>query len=255
MIEKFKENENSKIKHIIGVVSGKGGVGKSTVTTAIAAELKRRGKNVGILDADITGPSIPKSFGIEEMALSDGKEIMPRESNGGVKVISVNLILGDPTQPVLWRGPIIGQAISQFFKDVRWGELDYLLVDMPPGTGDVALTVFQSLPLDGIVIVSTPQKLVGQIVEKAINMARLMNIKIFSIVENMSYFLCPSCMEKHFIFGESNIDEIAKKHKIENISKLPFDMINAENMDHGFGDDIFIKELNPTVEEILKLED
>lgn len=254
MIEKFKQNEHSNIAHVVGVVSGKGGVGKSTVTTALAAELTRRGKKVGILDADITGPSIPKAFGMEEMALSNGQEILPKESNAGVKVISVNLILGDPTQPVLWRGPIVGQAINQFFKDVRWGDLDYLLVDMPPGTGDVALTVFQSLPLDGVVIVSTPQQLVGQIVEKSINMAKLMNIKVLSLVENMSYFICPSCMEKHYIFGESNIDEIAKKHKVENVSKLPFDMTNAESMDHGYGDDIFIKELEPTVKEILELE-
>lgn len=253
-MEKFKENENSHIKHVIGIVSGKGGVGKSFVTTAIASELARQGKKVAILDADITGPSIPKGFGIKDKVFSNGSEIMPKVTKAGIKIISVNLILGDPTQPVLWRGPIIGQGIQQFFKDVRWGEIDYMLVDMPPGTGDIALTIYQSLPIDGVVIVSTPQSLVEMIVEKSINMAKLMGIKVFSLVENMSYFKCDQCGKNHYIFGESKVEELAKKYKIPCFSKLPMDQTFRENIDAGYGDDIYVEEIKNTVEEIKKLE-
>ncbi|MDO5715498.1 MAG: Mrp/NBP35 family ATP-binding protein [Tissierellia bacterium] len=232
-IQKFKTNEESSIKHIIGIVSGKGGVGKSFVTSTLASELVRQGKKVGILDADITGPSIPSAFGLQEMAYSDGKFILPEVTKTGIKVISVNLILENKEAPVLWRAPIIGQAISQFFSDVKWGALDYLLIDMPPGTGDVSLTVFQSISLDGIIIVSTPQDLVSVIVKKAVNMAKMMNIPILGFVENMSYYKCPCCNHVDHIFGTSNLEEEAKEEKVENTVKFPINSEFTKYVDEG----------------------
>ncbi|MGO1580726.1 MAG: Mrp/NBP35 family ATP-binding protein [Peptoniphilaceae bacterium] len=249
-IKKFKTNENSNIKNIIAVVSGKGGVGKSFVCANIATELARQGKSVGILDADITGPSVPKMFGIEGQAYSDGKNIIPVESETGIKLMSVNLILEDPSQPVLWRGPIIGNAISQFFENANWGDLDYLLIDMPPGTGDVALTIFQSLPLDGIIIVSSPQDLVNLIVEKAVNMAKLMGIKIFGLVENMSYFKCPHCDEITYIYGESKVDKEADKFNIKSRAKLPINSDYAKLIDQGKVHEIEIDELKEFVNKL-----
>lgn len=251
-IEKFKPNENSNIKHIYGIVSGKGGVGKSFVTSTIASELRRQGKTVGILDADITGPSIPKSFGITDPAVSDGKNILPSVTSTGIKIMSINLILEDPTQPVLWRGPIIGNALSQFFQNVNWGDLDYLLIDMPPGTGDVALTVFQSMPVEGAVIVTSPQDLVSMIVAKAVNMTKAMGIKVLGIVENMSYFKCPCCGEITRIYGESQVEKEAEKYKISNKAQLPINKEFAEKVDAGHVEKIEIEEIKEFVEKIIK---
>ena len=218
-------NKYSNIKKVIGVVSGKGGVGKSLVTCLLASACARAGLKVGVLDADITGPSVPKSFGINSRAMQDGECLLPAEADGGIKLMSVNLLLEDVNSPVVWRGPVISGLIEQFWSDVRWGELDYLFVDMPPGTGDVALTVFQSLPVDGIVIVSTPQDLVKMIVSKAFNMAKMMNVPVLGLVENMSYYTCPDCGKKINIFGDSAIDETAKEFGVPVLAKLP---INPE---------------------------
>ncbi len=217
-------NKYSNIKRVVGVVSGKGGVGKSLVSCLLASKCARAGLKVGILDADITGPSVPKSFGINDRAMQDEENLLPIEANG-VKVMSINLLLEDVNSPVVWRGPVISGVIEQFWSDVRWGELDYLFVDMPPGTGDVALTVFQSLPIDGIVIVSTPQDLVKMIVNKAFNMAKMMNVPVLGLIENMSYFTCPDCNKKLSIFGESKIDETASELGVPVLARLP---INPE---------------------------
>lgn len=232
-IQKFKVNENSNVKHTIGIVSGKGGVGKSFVCQSLASELSRQGYKVGILDADITGPSVPSAFGISEKVLSDGKNINPAVTSTGIKLVSVNLILQNTTDPVLWRAPVVGSAISQFYQNVNWGELDYLLVDMPPGTSDVQLTVYQSIPLDGVVIISTPQDLVQMIVEKAVKMAQMMNVKILGLVENMSYFKCGHCGEVTYIYGESKIESEAAKHEIKNTLKLPIDPDFSRLVDEG----------------------
>ena len=218
-------NKYSNIKKVIGVVSGKGGVGKSLVTCLLASACAKAGLKVGVLDADVTGPSVPKSFGINSRAMQDGECLLPAEADGGIKLMSVNLLLEDVNSPVVWRGPVISGLIEQFWSDVRWGELDYLFVDMPPGTGDVALTVFQSLPVDGIVIVSTPQDLVKMIVSKAFNMAKMMNVPVLGLVENMSYYTCPDCGKKINIFGESAIDETAGEFGVPVLAKLP---INPE---------------------------
>lgn len=218
-------NKYSSIKKVIGVVSGKGGVGKSLVTTLLAVKCAKAGLKVGILDADITGPSIPKSFGVTSRAMQDEECLLPTVTDGGIKIMSINLLLEDTNSPVVWRGPVISGVIEQFWSDVRWGELDYLFVDMPPGTGDVALTVFQSLPVDGIVIVSTPQDLVKMIVNKAYNMAKMMDVPVLGLVENMSYYVCEDCGKKINIFGESQIDETAKELGLPVLAKLP---INSE---------------------------
>ncbi|MDE6156052.1 MAG: Mrp/NBP35 family ATP-binding protein, partial [Eubacterium sp.] len=214
-------NKYSNIKKVIGIVSGKGGVGKSLVSCMLAAKCAKAGLKVGILDADITGPSIPKSFGITSRAMQDEECLLPTVADGGIKIMSINLLLDDVNSPVVWRGPVISGVIEQFWSDVRWGELDYLFVDMPPGTGDVALTVFQSLPVDGIVIVSTPQDLVKMIVNKAYNMARLMNVPVLGLVENMSYYICEDCGKRINIFGKSQIDETAKELSVPVLAKLP----------------------------------
>ena len=206
----LKQNEYSNIKKIYAVVSGKGGVGKSSVTSLLATAMQLRGKQTAVLDADVTGPSIPKMFGIEGQVETNNIVMFPRESRGGTRVMSVNLLLPSQDAPVVWRGPVISGVIQQFFTDVAWGDVDYMFVDMPPGTGDVPLTVFQSLPVDGIVIVASPQELVGMIVEKAAKMAGLMNIPVLAFAENMAYFECPDSNKKHKIFGESHIEEIAK---------------------------------------------
>ncbi|WP_036730034.1 Mrp/NBP35 family ATP-binding protein [Peptoniphilus mikwangii] len=247
-IQKYNVNNNSKVSKIIGVVSGKGGVGKSFVCANLATELSRRGYKVGILDADITGPSVPKAFGISEKVTSDGENINPAITDGNIKIMSVNLILNNPGQPVLWRAPIVGSAIAQFFENVNWGELDYLFVDMPPGTGDVALTVFQSLPLDGVVIVTSPQDLVTMIVEKAVNMARMMNIRILGLVENMSYFKCPHCDEVTYIYGESKVKQEAQKFGIEAIATLPINKDFASLVDEGKAELINVDELKSFVD-------
>jgi len=214
-------NAQSKVKKVIGIVSGKGGVGKSLVTSLSAAMMNRRGNSVGILDADMTGPSIPMCFGVHERAKANAFGIIPAESTGGVKLISVNLFLDDETQPVVWRGSIIANTVKQFWTDVVWGDVDYMFVDMPPGTGDVPLTIFQSLPVDGIIVVTSPQDLVSMIVSKAVNMAKMMDIPIIGLVENMSYFRCPDCGKEHKIYGESNIDAVAVEQGLKVLAKLP----------------------------------
>jgi len=225
--------EGASVKKVIGVVSGKGGVGKSLVTCLMASEMQRRGFNAAVLDADITGPSVPKSFGVHEHCLGTPEYLIPVQTHTGVQLMSINLILQDETEPVVWRGPVIAGAVTQFWTDVMWQDVDYMFVDMPPGTGDVPLTVFQALPIDGIVIVTSPQDLVGMIVEKAINMAGLMNVPVLGIVENMSYFKCPDCGKEHAIFGESKVEALAKQHNIPTFAKLPIDPAIAAKVDAG----------------------
>lgn len=222
-------HELSSIKKVIGVVSGKGGVGKSMVTSLLAVTLKNMGYSVGVLDADITGPSIPKAFGIHEKAMGNENGILPVYSKAGIPVMSINLLLPDETDPVIWRGPVIAGTVKQFWSDVVWGDLDFLLVDMPPGTGDVPLTVFQSLPVNGIVVVTSPQELVSMIVAKAVKMAEKMNIPVAGLVENMSYFHCPDNGKDYKIFGESHIDAVAEAHNLKVLAKLPInpDLANA----------------------------
>ena len=226
-------NAHSNVKHVIGVVSGKGGVGKSLVTSLMAATMRRRGFNAAILDADITGPSIPKAFGVHEQLVADDEGIFPAVSATGIKMVSLNLLLEDETMPVVWRGPVIAGTVKQFWTNVKWGDVDYMFVDMPPGTGDVPLTVFQSLPIDGILVVTSPQELVGMIVEKAVNMARMMNVPVLGIVENMSYFKCDQCGKEHHIFGESHVNEIAERSGIANVARLPMDPEIARACDAG----------------------
>ncbi len=223
----------TQVKKMIGVVSGKGGVGKSLVTSMIAVLSARAGHKTAILDADITGPSIPTAFGVSQRPMSDGTGIIPVHTKDGIAVMSLNLLLENITDPVVWRGPVIGGAVKQFWTDVIWGEVDYMFVDMPPGTGDVALTVFLSLPVDGLIIVSSPQELVGMIVTKAVKMASMLGIPVIGLVENMSYFKCPDCGSEHHIFGESRADEIAAEYGIPNVAKLPIDPELAKLCDSG----------------------
>lgn len=231
----FKADLNSKssVKKVIGIVSGKGGVGKSMVTSLLAATMNKKGFKTAILDADITGPSIPKAFGITQKAQGSDDGIVPVESAGGIKVMSVNLLLADDTDPVVWRGPVIAGTVKQFWTDVVWGDVDFMFIDMPPGTGDVPLTVFQSIELDGIIVVTSPQELVSMIVTKAVKMAELMNIPIYGLVENMSYFTCPDNGRDYKIFGDSHIDEIAKEHNLSVIAKLPINPELAAACDKG----------------------
>ena len=237
-------NKFSNIKKVIGVVSGKGGVGKSLVTCLLASKAQKAGLKVGVLDADVTGPSVPKSFGITSKALQNENGLLPTVTDSGIKMMSINLLLEDENAPVVWRGPVISGVIQQFWSDVCWGDIDYLFVDMPPGTGDVALTVFQSLPVDGIIIVSTPQDLVKMIVNKAYNMAQLMDVPVLGLIENMSYFTCPDCGKKHSIFGESKIDETAAELNVPVIAKLPINPENAQLVDKGRVEDIACNELD-----------
>ena len=229
-------NDLSSIKKVIGVVSGKGGVGKSLVTSMLAVLLNRRGHHTAILDADITGPSIPKAFGLKEKAVGNGMGILPCRTKTGIDVMSVNLLLEDESAPVIWRGPILAGTVKQFWTDVIWEDVDFMFVDMPPGTGDVPLTVFQSIPLDGIIVVTSPQELVSMIVAKAVNMAEMMNVPIIGLVENMSYAQCPDCGKKFSVFGESHVDQIAEKHGLKVLAKLPIDPDVAKNVDAGLAE-------------------
>lgn len=240
-------NKASHIKKVIGVVSGKGGVGKSLVTCLLASACAKAGLKVGVLDADITGPSVPKSFGVSQRAKQDSEFLLPNITKTGIKVMSINMLLESEESPVVWRGPVISGVVEQFWTEVRWGELDYLFVDMPPGTGDVALTVFQSLPVDGIVIVSTPQDLVKMIVNKAFNMAKLMHIPVLGVVENMSYFVCPDCGKKHELFGRSKIDETAGELGIPVLAKLPIDPKINRMVDEGRVEEAYLSELDAFV--------
>ena len=228
-----KTNEYSDVHRVFAVVSGKGGVGKSLVTSLLAKETQQRGYDVAILDADITGPSIPKSFGVTDRILGNEYGMFPAKTANGIKMMSLNLMLEDEATPAVWRGPIIAGTVKQFWTDTNWGNVDYMFVDMPPGTGDVPLTVFQSLPINGIIIVTTPQDLVGMIVEKAIHMASIMNVPVIGLVENMSYFVCPSCGEKHSIFGESHLENLQNRYSIPVSQALPIDPYLSERVDSG----------------------
>lgn len=228
-----KLHEGSTVKKVIGVVSGKGGVGKSMVTSQLAVTMQRRGYRTAVLDADITGPSIPKSFGLKEKASGTESAIFPVQTKTGIQVMSINLLLENEEDPVLWRGPIIGSVVTQFWTDVLWDNVDYMFVDMPPGTGDVALSTFQSLPVDGIVIVASPQELVGMVVEKAVRMAEMMDVPILGIAENMSYIVCPDCGKKISLFGESRSQEAAARHGLDLLAEMPIDPKLASLVDAG----------------------
>lgn len=243
-----KLNKYSSVKKVIGVVSGKGGVGKSLVTSMLAVTFNRLGKKTAILDADITGPSIPKAFGLHTKCRGSEEGILPVSTETGIDVISLNLLLPNETDPVVWRAPVITGTVKQFWKDVIWHNIDYMFVDMPPGTGDVALTVFQSLPIDGIVIVSTPQDLVKMIVNKALNMAKMMNVPVLGLVENMSYYTCPDCGKKLEIFGKSTIDETAAQLNIPVLAKLPINPEINRLVDSGKIEEVECSELNAFIE-------
>ena len=232
-IPKEPMNAASNIKKVIGVVSGKGGVGKSFVTSSLASAMNKAGYNVGIMDADITGPSIPKMFGVHGQVYGTEEGMVPMEAADGTKIISINLLLDDEEAPVIWRGPVVAGVVKQFWNETVWGDIDYLFVDMPPGTGDVPLTVFQSLPVDGIVIVTSPQELVQMIVKKAYNMAEMMNIPVLGVVENFSYLKCPDCGKEIKVFGESHVDEVAAELGIKVFGKMPIDPAYAQSADEG----------------------
>lgn len=226
-------NPNNHIRHIVGVMSGKGGVGKSSISVLLARQLARKGLKVGIMDADITGPSIPQAFGLREKIETLGEVMLPAVSRFGTQIMSINLLLERESDPVVWRGPVIAGAVGQFWTDVYWKDVDFMFVDMPPGTGDVPLTVFQSLPVDGIIVVTTPQQLVGMIVEKAVKMAEMMKVPVLGLIENMSTYTCPDCGKQHAIFGESYLDSIAAEHHIPVLARLPIQPALASLMDTG----------------------
>lgn len=245
----------SKIRKVVGVVSGKGGVGKSLVTSLLAVEMRRQGFLTGIMDCDITGPSIPKVFGLHDKATGNDQGIFPVISKDGIKIISINLLLANETDPVVWRGPILAGTVKQFWTTVIWGGLDFLFIDMPPGTGDVPLTVFQSIPIDGLVVVTSPQELVGMVVAKAIRMAEMMHIPILGLVENMSYFRCPDCGSIHAILGESHLDEVAARHHLDVLGKIPIDPALAAACDNGLVETVQGDWLSGVTEELKKLVD
>ncbi|HIZ89082.1 MAG: Mrp/NBP35 family ATP-binding protein [Mucispirillum sp.] len=246
-----KLNPFSSVKKVIGIVSGKGGVGKSLVTSLMAVMAQRKGLNAAILDADITGPSIPKSFGVSGRAMASQQGMLPSVSKKGTQIMSLNLISENETDPVIWRGPVIAGVVKQFWTDVVWKDVDIMFIDMPPGTGDVPLTVFQSIPVDGIIIVSSPQELVGMIVEKAVNMAAMMNIPVLALVENMSYFKCPDCGKEIKIFGESNMEKIAKKHNISLTARIPIDPQIASLVDAGNVEEVNVESLNKVLDAVI----
>ena len=252
--ESFRKSlrPGASVKKVIAVVSGKGGVGKSLVTCLMASEMQRRGHNCAVLDADITGPSVPKSFGVHEHCMGTDEYLFPVTTHTGIQLMSMNLILENETEPVVWRGPVIAGAVTQFWTDVMWRDVDYMFVDMPPGTGDVPLTVFQSLPVDGIVIVTTPQDLVGMIVEKAVHMAELMNVPVLGLVENMSYFKCPDCGKEHAIFGESKVEALAKQYGIAHYARLPIDPVITAMVDAGEVESVSGEHIAPIVDVIEK---
>lgn len=247
-------NPNASVKKVIAVVSGKGGVGKSTVTSMLAVAMARRGKRVGILDADITGPSAPTAFGVTECQGADESGLYPALTRTGIQVMSINLLLDNPADPVVWRGPVIAGAVKQFWTDVIWEDVDYLFVDMPPGTGDVPLTVFQSLPVDGVIIVTSPQDLVSMIVAKAVKMANMMHIPVLGFVENYSYLRCPDCGRKISVFGKSHLDEIAAQFDLPILARLPIDPAVAEAYDNGQMETVNTEALSAAVEAIEKTE-
>ena len=247
-------NPKSTVKKVIAVVSGKGGVGKSTVTSMLAVAMARKGKRVGVLDADITGPSAPTAFGVSECQGANDDGLYPALTRGGIQVMSINLLLDNPGDPVVWRGPVIAGAVKQFWTDVIWEDVDYLFVDMPPGTGDVPLTVFQSLPVDGVVIVTSPQDLVSMIVTKAVRMAEMMHIPVLGFVENYSYLECPDCGKRIKVFGEGHLDEVAQNLGQPVLARLPIDPKVAEAYDNGLMETIDTEPVNPVIEAIEKAE-
>ena len=253
--EKFdfsaKLNAASHVGKVIAVASGKGGVGKSFVTSMLAVAASRSGFSVGILDADITGPSIPRSFGLSGGTIQSESGIEPVVTDGGIRVMSLNMLVDDPSDPVVWRGPVIAGAVKQFWTDVHWGDLDIMFVDMPPGTGDVPLTVFQSLPVDGVVIVSSPQKLVEMIVGKSVKMAQMMDKKVLGLVENMSYFICPECSARHSIFGKSQADALAARFGIPNVLQLPIDPGFSQAIDAGAAESLTLPDIDTFVKKLL----
>ena len=243
-------NPNASVKKVIAVVSGKGGVGKSTVTSMLAVSMARKGYKVGVLDADITGPSAPTAFGVTECQGASEQGLYPALTRGGIQVMSINLLLDDPASPVVWRGPVIAGAVKQFWTDVIWEDVDYMFVDMPPGTGDVPLTVFQSLPIDGVVIVTSPQDLVSMIVAKAVKMANMMHIPVLGFVENYSYLQCPDCGKKISVFGKSHLDEIAAQFDLPVLAKLPINPDVAEAFDNGMMETVNTEAVNGVIEAI-----
>jgi len=245
-----EHNPHARVGKVFGVLSGKGGVGKSMVTSQLAVLTQRQGYKVGILDADITGPSIPKTFGCRDRAMGDERGMLPAETKTGIQLMSINLLLDNETDPVVWRGPVIGGVVNQFWTDVVW-DVDYLFVDMPPGTGDVSLNVFQSIPLDGLIIVASPQELVSMVVEKSVKMAEMMSIPIVGVVENMSYVVCPDCGKKIPIFGEGKTEAAAKAHGLKLLGKMPIDPKLAELVDAGKIEDFVGDWLSEVVDEIL----
>ena len=247
-----KLNPKSNVKKVIAVVSGKGGVGKSTVTSKLAVAMAREGKRVGVLDADITGPSAPTAFGVTECAGATEEGLYPAVTRTGIQVMSINLLLDNPGDPVVWRGPVIAGAVKQFWTDVIWEDVDYMFVDMPPGTGDVPLTVFQSLPIDGIVIVTTPQDLVSMIVSKAVKMAEMMHVPVLGFVENYAYLKCPDCGKKIEVFGKSHLDEIAEKFGLPVLARLPIDPTVAEAYDNGMMETVYTDDVDDVIEAVLK---
>ena len=249
-IQKAVLNNRSHIKKIVAVLSGKGGVGKSFVTSLLASELAKQGYAVGILDADVTGPSIPKAFGVKGPCEGEDSVIYPIESKTGIKIMSANLLLQKEDEPIVWKGPLLSNLVQQFYEDVLWEELDYLLIDMPPGTGDISLTVFQMLPVDELIIVTSPQDLVSLIVKKALHMAELMNIHVLGVVENMSYIVCPDC-EKHIsIFGESHLEEFSKEMNFDILGKLPLNSENTRLVDNGKVEMIELDEIKEIVKKL-----
>ena len=247
-----EQNAHSNVKKVIAVMSGKGGVGKSTVTAMLATAMSKMGYKTAILDADITGPSIPKAFGLKEKVYGNDDGMRPVSTESGIEVMSINLLLPDETDPVLWRGPVVAGAVKQFWSDTCWGDVDYMFVDMPPGTGDVALTVFQSLPIDGVVLVTSPQDLVSMIVGKAVKMAQMMNVPVYGFVENYSYFQCPDCGKQYQIFGKSKLGEIAQTYGIPVLARLPIDPETAKHFDEGNMEQVNLEHLAYAAELIAK---
>ena len=248
-----KLNPKSNVKKVIAVVSGKGGVGKSTVTATLAVAMAREGKRTAILDADITGPSAPTAFGVTECQGATEEGLYPALSRSGIQIMSINLLLDNPNDPVVWRGPVIAGAVKQFWSDVIWEDVDYMFVDMPPGTGDVPLTVFQSLPIDGVVIVTTPQDLVSMIVAKAVKMANMMHVPVLGFVENYSYLQCPDCGRKIEVFGKSHLDEIAKEFDLPVLAKLPIEPYVAEAYDNGMMETVCTNGVDGVIDKLLEL--
>ncbi|MCH4207111.1 MAG: Mrp/NBP35 family ATP-binding protein [Solobacterium sp.] len=259
--EKFKEahdfriqlNEKSKVNKTIGIISGKGGVGKSFVTAALASEMQRRNHRTAVLDGDITGPSMGKVFGVHEKASGMDNLIYPAETKSGIQLITANMLLEKDDQPIIWRGPMVAGVLKQFYSEVYWNDVDFMFVDMPPGTGDIPLTLFQSVPLDGIVVVTTPQDLVAMVVEKAINMANMMNIKVLGLIENMSYVECDKCGNRMEVFGKSHLPEVSEKYHLPVLAQIPLRPEHAEACDNGTIEDLKVKELDSACDVIEKL--